>query len=200
MTQEEPKPDEEIILKISAKRDAGYAKRVAGAMTWRLQEKGFFKARAVKQDAVNTAVKAIAICNQRVAPADVTLYMQLFLRPASNNDGKSATAIEMTVQETDTPRPEKFVEYKVSGKDEKNGPQKLAEAIAGPARDGTGISMKCIGPAAVYRAILASTMARGLIFPNGFDAIVVPSWETIKKADDKVISLIKLDFWSKKII
>lgn len=200
MTQEEPKQDDEIVLKISAKRDAGYVKRVAGAMTWRLQEKGFFKARAVKQDAVNTAIKAIAICNQRVALADITLYIQLFLKEASTNDGKAGTAIEMLVQETDTARPAKFVEYKVSGKDEKNGPQKLAEAIAGPVRAENGVTMKCIGPAAVYRAIMASTMARGLIYPNGLDAIVVPSWDTITKAEDKVISLIKLDFWSKKIV
>lgn len=200
MTQEEPKQDEDIVLKISAKKDAGYVKRVAGAMTWRLQEKGLFRARAVKQDAVNTAVKAIAICNQRVALADITLYIQLFIKPASTNDGKASTAIEMLVQETDVPRPAKFVEYKVSGKDEKNGPQKLAEAIAGPARDGVGVSMKCIGPAAVYRAIMAATMARGLIFPNGLDAIVVPSWDTVTKPGDKVISLIKLDFWSKKVV
>jgi len=194
---------EEVILMVSASKDAGYAKKVAGAMSWRLREKGFFKVRAVNQDAVNTATKAIAICNQRVAAAGVVLFAELFFSKAENEDGSVATAIEMNVQEVDTARPEVFSEYRVSGKQDhdKNANNKLAEAIAAPVRDGKGVSLKCIGPAAVYRAIMASTIARGLVFPNGLHAIVVPSWDSIPNEDSEkpAISLIKLDFWGKKI-
>ena len=198
----ENQPEEEVILKVSASKDAGYAKRVAGAMSWRLREAGFFKARAVKQDAVNTAVKAVAICNQRVSAAGVVLYMELFFGKAENDDGSVATAIEMSVQEVDAPRPETFVDYRVSGKQDqdKNAAMKLAEAVAAPVREGKGVSMKCIGPAAVYRAIMASTIARGLVFPNGFSAVIVPSWDSLPQEDESKppISLIKLDFWGKK--
>lgn len=193
---------EEIVLMVSACKEAGYAKKVAGAMSWRLREKGFFKVRAVKQDAVNTATKAIAICNQRVAAAGVVLYAELFFAKAENEDGSVATAIEMNVQEVDAPRPETFSDYRVSGKQDqdKNAAMKLAEAVAAPARDGKGVSMKCIGPAAVYRAIMASTIARGLIFPNGYNAIVVPTWDSLPQEDPEKppISLIRLDFWGKK--
>lgn len=202
----EENQQDEVILKVSANKDAGYAKRVAGAMGWRLREAGFCKARAVKQDAVNSATKALAICNQRVAVAGMTLCMELFFSKADTtqpdgNDGKTATAIEMTIQETDAPKPEIFVDYKVSGKpdQDKNVAANLAEAIAAPVRDGKGVSLKCIGPAAVYRAVLASTIARGLVFPNGYDAIVIPSWESLQQEDKPPISLIKIDFFGKRI-
>jgi len=194
---------QEVVLKVSAKKDPGYAKKVAGAMSWRLREEGFCKTRAVKQDAVNIATKALAICNQRVSEAGIVFYMELFFSKAENPEGKFATVIEMTIQENDCPRPAEFVEYKVAGKQDtdKNGPMKLAEAIAAPARDGKGISMKCIGPSAVYKGILASTIARGLIYPNGFETIVIPSWSSLPQEDPNVppISLINLDFWGKKI-
>lgn len=193
---------QEVVLRVSAKKDAGYAKKVAGAMSWRLREEGFCKARAVKQDAVNSATKALAICNQRVSEAGIVFFMELFFSKAENTDGKFATAIEMTIQENDSPRPAEFVEYKVSGKqDTDNAPMKLAEAIAAPARDGKGVSMKCIGPAAVYRGILASTIARGLVFPNGYDSVVIPTWDSLPQEDETLppISLIKLEFWGKKI-
>lgn len=193
---------EKVVLKVSASKDPGYAKKVAGAMSWRLREEGFCKVRAVKRDAVNSATKALAICNQRVATAGISFCMELFFSKAENAEGQFATAIEMTIQENDIPRPEIFSEYKVSGKtdQDKNAAAKLAEAIAAPTRDGKGITMKCIGPAAVYRAVLASTIARGLIYPNGMDAIVVPSWGSLPQEGDKLpISLINLDFWGKKI-
>lgn len=193
---------EDIVLMVSACKEAGYAKKVAGAMSWRLREKGFFKARAVKQDAVNTATKAIAICNQRVSAAGVVLYAELFFSKAENEDGSVATAIEMNVQEVDAPRPETFSEYRVSGKQDqdKNAAMKLAEAVAAPVREGKGVTMKCIGPAAVYRAIMASTIARGLVFPNGYLAVVVPTWDSLPNEDPTKppISLIKIDFWGKK--
>lgn len=197
---EENQP-EEVILKVSASKDAGYSKRVAGAMGWQLREKGFVKARAIKQDAVNSATKAIAICNQRAAAADVVLKVVLFFGKADVEGDSSATAIEMTIQENDAVRPEQFIEYKVSGKpdQEKNVAMCLAEAIAAPAKDGKGVSLKCIGPGAVYRAIMASTIARGLVFPSGFDCIVIPSWQSIPQDDLPPLSLINIDFWCRKI-
>lgn len=210
----EDNQQEDVILKVSASKEPGYAKRVAGAMAWQLREKGFVKARAVKQDAVNSAIKALAICNQRAAAADVVLYMELFFSKAENDlpepkEGEqpeqepAATAIEMNIQENDAPRPAEFVEYKVSGKpdQERNLAMCLAEAIAAPVKSDKGVSMKCIGPAAVYRGVLASTIARGLIFPNGYDSIVIPTWASLPQEDKNLppISLINIDFWGRKI-
>lgn len=188
---------DEVVLKISAKKDPGYAKRVAGAMTWRLREAGWLRARAVKQEAVNTAIKAIAICNQRVAAASVVLQMDLSFSPSENDGGKPATAIEMFIKEVDAQKPANFVDYKVSGKtsEESDSPSKLALAVAQAAKDGNGITMRCIGPAAVYKGVMASTMARGTMFSNGFDTVIVPSWETAAQEDGSSISLIRIDFW-----
>ena len=191
---------QEVILKISGSKDAGYAKKVAGAMTWRLREVGFCKARAVKQDAVNSAIKALAICNERVAEAGMSFCVDLTFSEAINTEGKTATAIEMIIQEADPERPEVFLDFKVSGKSEqdKNVVKNLAEAVAGRVREGKGIKMKCIGPAAVYRAIMASTIARGLIFPNGYDCVIVPKWDTIERENAPPISFLNIAFWGKK--
>jgi stage V sporulation protein SpoVS len=190
MTQSVGRADD-IVLKVSSSKEPGYVKRVAGAMGWQLREHGLLKARAVKAIAVNTAVKAIAICNQRVNAAGITLCVDLLFDKAE----KEATVVEMTVRETDAPKPAVFMEYRVSGKPDDNATAKLAEALAAPAREGKGVSMRCIGAAAVYRAILASTMARGLVFPNGMDAVVVPSWMSLPQTDAAPISLLNIDFW-----
>jgi stage V sporulation protein SpoVS len=193
--------NEDVVLKISSKKDPGYAKSVAGAMTWQLREKGFFKVRAVKTDAVNTAVKAIAIVNQQTIPkAGVMLSMDLIFAQADTTHGE-ATAIAMTVQDADCVRPANFIEYKVSGKleDDKLA-SKLAGAIAAPVRAGKGIRLRCIGPNAVYRAILATTIAKGYIYPNGLQAIVVPTWDSIPQSDGKdPVSLIQIEFWGKPL-
>lgn len=192
-----PENIEEVILRVKSKKDPGYAKIVAGAMTWQLREKGFFKVRAVKADAVNTAVKAIAIVNQRIIPI-VTLSMDLCF--ADTGGDKDVTAIAMTVSDADGARPEAFVDYKVSGRaEEENIASKLAGAIAVPVRAGNGVRMRCIGPNAVYRAILACTIAKGYVYPNGIESIVVPTWGSFIQPDKGPISLIQIEFWGKKV-
>jgi stage V sporulation protein SpoVS len=189
--------NEEVVLKISSSKDPGYAKKVAGAMSWRLREHGYCKARAIKADAVNTAVKAIAIVNQRVKPAGVTLGVDLLFAKAE----QEATAIAMTIHEVTQPRPAEFLDYRVSGrmsddeKAEKSIINKLAGAVASPVREQKGVRLRCIGPIAVYRAILACATAKGFICPNGLCSVVVPTWDTIDQPDSKVLSLIQVEFW-----
>jgi len=193
---------EEIILKVSSSKAPGYAKRVAGAMLWQLREHGFVKVRAVKRDAVNSAVKALAICNQRVASANILFGMELFFSKTEKQDVRLATAIEILIQETDIKNGKEFVEYRVSGKEEndRTSALKLAEAIAVPVKEGKGVSLKCIGGVAVYKAILASTIARGLIYTNGMQAFVIPSWESVLREGGSPISLLRLDFAGKKSV
>ena len=74
----------EMVLRISSNQDKKYAKRVAGAMGWRLREDGVLSARAVGAEAVNSTVKAIAICNH-IEVADsyvvaVWVFRSLFFR------------------------------------------------------------------------------------------------------------------------
>lgn len=196
--------DDEVVLKIKSSKDPEYTKKVAGAMSWRLRETGFVKVRAVKQDAVNVATKAVAIVNEWVLPVGVTLSMDLFFSPADNaSGGPDATAIAMTVQDAaDAIRPEKFMEYKVSGKDSADDLlNRLAGAIAAPVRKGNGIRMRCIGPAAVYRAVMACTIAKGFIYPNGLEAIVIPKWDSIPAREEgkPPVSLLQIEFWGRKI-
>lgn len=189
-----------VILRVSASKEPGYVRRVAGAMSWQLRDHGFCRARAVKVDAVNIATKAVAIVNQRVSQAGLLLSMDLRLSPAESDDKKASTAIDMTVQDADCPRPEKFVEYKVSGKNgQKDVVTKLAGALAVPVRDGTGVRMRCIGPVAVYRAVMASCLAKGYIYSNGMDAIVVPTWDSISSTNPEKpsVSLLQIEFWGK---
>lgn len=187
--------EEDVVLKICASKEPGYTKKVASAIGWRLRDVGFCKMRSVKEASTNTAIKAIAICNQRVALAEVVLGMDLSFSRVSE-----ATAIEILVEDVGQGRPEKTVEFRVSGKnvgDSLNG--KLAEAISQSCLDGNRVSMKCIGPAAVYRAIIASTLAKGVIFSNGLSAIVVPTWSSLpSEVPGKEISLISIDFWGLK--
>ena len=192
--------EKEVILKVSGSKAPDYAKKVAGAMLWRLREQGFVKVRAVKRDAVNATIKALAICNQRVAPANVVLGMELFFSKTEKQDIKFSTAIEMMIQEIDL-RGVNFLEYRVSGKEEadRTTALKLAEAISVPVKEGKTVSLKCIGPIAVYKAILASTIARGLIYTNGMQAFVIPTWESLPRENLPPISLIRLDFIGKKL-
>ena len=190
-------PSEAVILKIGSNKAPDYARRVAGAMTWQLREHGMFRARAVKSRAVSVAVSSIATCNKRVAAAGVVLSVEPSF---SATEEARSNAIEMVVKESESERPAEMLEYKVSGKRryDKNLAVKLAEALAVPARGGKGIVMKCIGAAAAYRAMLGATMARGLIYPNGMDAVVVPFWETIIEENGSNTSVLLLEFWPKK--
>ena len=193
-------PDD-VVLKVSANRDPGYSKKVAGAVGWRLREAGFCKIRAIKADAVNTAIKAIAVVNQRTRPKGVTFAMDLTFAAADSPGQDAVTTIAMTVSETTAAAPTEMLEYKVSGKDaeaDEAAIGKLAGALASPARQGKGIKLRCIGPSSVYKAILACIMAKGFLYPNGLEVIAIPSWDTVIQGDHP-ISLIQIEFWAKKI-
>jgi stage V sporulation protein SpoVS len=195
---------EEVVLKIRSCKDAKYTRKVAGAMSWQLREKGYCKTRAVKMDAINTATKAVAIVNQWLASAGLTMSMDPIFTPVENANpgspegtGENATAIALMIEDaSDLTRPGEFLEYRVSGKDDENGVPKLAGAIAVPIRQGKGIRLSCIGPSAVYRAVRACTVAKGYVYPNGLKAIIVPTWGSLSVEGKGPISLIKIDFWT----
>ena len=191
----------QVVLRVSARKDPGYVKRVAGAISWQLRDNGFCKVRAVKVDAINTATKAIAIVNQRVSQAGLNFAMDMVFSPTESESDQNSTAIEMTVQDADSTRPGEFVEYKVAGKKsaDKDIIMRLAGAIAGPVRAGKGVRLRCIGPSSVYRAIMASCIAKGYIYANGLSAIVVPSWASMPSEEGKPpVSLLQVDFWGDK--
>jgi stage V sporulation protein SpoVS len=196
--------EKETILKISSDKDPGYVKRVAGAMGWQLREKGYCKARAVKADAVNTAVKAVAIVNQRVSKASragsgLVFETDLFFSQ-TENDKTESTAIAMTVQEADSARPETFMDYKVGGHGDTSDDvvTRLAGAMAPPLREGKGVRLRCIGPGAVYRAIRACATAKGYVYPNGIALAVVPQWATMTQGS-KAVSLISIEVWGRTL-
>jgi len=201
---EQEAKQEEVVLKIRSCKDAKYTRKVAGAMSWQLREKGYCRARAVKMDAINTATKAVAIVNQWLASAGLTMSMDPIFTPVENakpenpeGTGEHATAIALMIEDaSDLARPGEFLEYRVSGKNDEEGVSKLAGAIAVPIRQGKGIRLSCIGPSAVYRAVKACTVAKGYVYPNGLKAVIVPAWGNLCSEDKDPISLIKIDFWA----
>ena len=200
--------NKDIILRIASSKDQDYAKKVAGAIGWRLREQGLCKVRAIKMTAVNTAVKALAIVNQRIEQANMTMGIDPFFGEV--NDGKdeeNSTAIVMTIREVQIDGTKEIIEYKVSGKQEvgtatdSDLATKLAGAIAGAVRQGKTVRMRCIGPASVYRAIYAATIAKGFIYPNGYESMIIPTWTTMPSIVEggPLISLLQLDFIGSKI-
>lgn len=193
----------EVVLRVKAGRDPDYVKKVAGAIGWQLRERGCCKARAVKSEAVNTSIKAVAIVNDRVSRAGMTFEIELFFSPADPGKERSSTAIEMVIHEHDgSSQPEDTVNYKVSGKtdDREENAKKLAGAIAVQARKDKVVRLRCIGPTAVYKAVLASCMAKGYIYPNGFSSSIVPKWASFKPEEgNHPVSLLEIDFCSKKL-
>jgi stage V sporulation protein SpoVS len=196
---------EEVILRISSKKDSSYVKKVAGAISWQLRENGYCKARAVKADAVNTAIKAVAIVNDRVSQAGMAFVLDLFFSPADSGKQKNAsTAIEIMIHELDeeeSSRPDEFVEYKVSGKkNDTDASKRLAVAISSRSNEKTGVRLRCIGPTSVYCAIKACCLAKGYVYPNGLQSIVVPLWSKLILPDDSIpVSFIQIDFWTRKL-
>jgi stage V sporulation protein SpoVS len=196
--------DADIVLKVSANKDPSYPKKVAGAIGWRLREAGYCKIRAIKMDAVNTAIKAAAIINQRTKPAGVTFGLDFFFASPEDirleDEAEPTTAVAMTMHEVTSSPPAEVLEYKVSGKSEdgEEAVNRLAGALASPARGGKGIRMRCIGAAAVYKAVLACIVARGYLHPNEMEVIAIPTWDTVVQ-QDKPISLIQIEFWAKKM-
>lgn len=192
---------EDVTLKVSSKQEPGYAKKVAGAVAWRLRETGFCKIRAVKSDAVNTAVKSVAIVNQRLSSAGFQFCISPIFDKITDSK-EEATAVEMLIKEAPSNAPTESVEYKVSGKSsEPDAETKLAGAISVPAREGKTVHLRCIGPSSVYRGIYAATIAKGHIYQNGFEAIIIPTWISMPAPDEnsQPISLIQLEFWGHKI-
>lgn len=193
--------DEEIILKVSSSRDKGYSKKVAAAMGWRLREVGYCRARAIKDMAVSTTIKAIAITNERVRSAGVKFGISPTFDKAEAVDDPAAVTISVLIEAVNEDPPSAFVECKVSGKADDEGAHaaasRLAGAIIGMTSGGKGVSLKCVGPEAVYRAAMACVMARSQAYGNGMDSVIVPSWETAETSSGK-LSLIRIDFWSVK--
>lgn len=188
----------DVVLRVSANKEKGYVKRVAGAIAWQLREKGFCRVRAVKVDAINTATKAIAIVNQRVSRAGLKFAIDMVFSPTDADGDHSSTAIEMTVQDTESTQPEEFVEYKVSGKKTSEDIiSKLSSAISIQVRNGKGVNLRCIGPYAVSRAITACCVSKGNIYTNGLNAIVIPSWDSLPSTEKgkPPISLLQISFW-----
>lgn len=215
---------DEVVLRIASKKGPEYVKDIAGAMGWQLRENGYCKARAIRANAVNTAIKAVSIVNGRTSWAGMSFGVDLSFSPADSGRDppaevdehelepeqkengqpatKPSTAIEIHVHECNTSnKPADVVEYKVSGKyardNNDKSASKLASAISATSIKGKVVRLRCIGPSAVYRAILACCIAKGNVYSNGLESRVVPTWATLKGTDgSSSISLLQIDFWT----
>jgi len=189
--------EEEVILKVSSSKEKGYSKKVASAMGWRLREVGYCRARAIQAVAVNSMIKAVAITNERVKSAGIKFGIAPVFGKAEATDDPLAVAISIMIEAVANDPPKALNECKVSGKKDEGDHEaatRLSKAVIGMSSTGGMVSMKCIGPEAVYRAVLASVMARSNAYANGMEAMIVPSWETAETKSGKT-SLIRIDFW-----
>jgi len=196
-----PLPDD-VVLKVSgSKRGQEYTKSVANAICWRLRDAGFCKACAVKMDAVNTAIKAIATTNKKVQKAGVVLSVDLSLADVPAKEGEPLKGVSMTIQETPIPKPAQFVEYKVSGKGDglEELAVKLAYSVASLIRQGKGVKLRCLGPASVYKAVLAVITAKKGLLGERTELAAVPEWSSLTKAgSSETVSLIVIHLWGGK--
>jgi len=196
--------DKEVVLKVSSSQEEGYCKKVAGAISWRLRESGFCRLRAIKAEAINSAIKALAIVNGRLGKQTEDKKLVFCFDPIFENvkddSGKSSLAISMKITEVfeEENPPAEFVEYKVSAKKDENDNNKLAGAISAPVREGKGVRMRCIGKASTYKCICASVLAKGYVYSYGLGAVMVPTWHTIQsdKSETGQISALQIDFWA----
>jgi stage V sporulation protein SpoVS len=163
---------------------------VAAAMGWQLRDYGYCVARASGVDAVNTTMKAVAICNHRTQAVNVTLCVEAELDRIE--PGKPDMAVQMTIHEVDSQRPTKMRPYRISGQG--NSDNKLVQSLLRSIQTGDGVSMNCIGPSAVYRAVLAFVNIRLMLLPK-IETVMVPLWESILDKNQTPLSLIRLDVW-----
>jgi len=184
----------DVVLRIKGSDEPGHTRKVSSAMAWLLRENGYFVGRAVKQKAINQAIKSVAALNQQVAKANIVLSLDLSFK--RTDDG--IMAVEFVASEAPTERPSEFKEYKVSSKDseDEKAISRLATAIALPCNENKGIRLSCIGPDSVYKAVMASIVAKGYIYANGFESVFIPNWRTI--GENKKVSLINIEFFGKK--
>lgn len=61
----------------------------------------------------------------------------------------------------------------------KSSPASVAGAIAGLVKDGSPVSLQCVGAGAVNQAIKAVAIARGFLIPAGFDISCAPTFSDI---------------------
>jgi stage V sporulation protein SpoVS len=171
-------------------------------MQWRLREKGFFKARAIREVPVSTAIKAIATLNERVSSVDVVLEADVSFAKFDGDPGgrqKAPTVIEMLVKESDEEVPRNLPEFKVSAKDTSEaGIVKLSKAISMACGSGRGVRLRCMGAGSIFKAIMACIIAKGQMFSSGKTSRLVPQWLTIIE-DEKPISSILIDFWCSSV-
>ena len=169
-----------------------------GAMQWRLREKGFFKARAIREVPISTAIKAIATLNEKVSVVNVVLEADVSFSKFDGDMGgreKAPTVVEMLVKESDEELPRNLKEFKVSAKDTSEAAiVKLSKAILMACGSGRGVRLRCVGSASIFKAIMACIIAKGNLFSSGKTSKLVPQWLTIIE-DEKPISSILIDFW-----
>ena len=194
--------EELVVLKVKGSKDPGYPKKVANAICWQLRDHGRCEMRAIRDEAVASAVKAIATANKKVEAADVTLSFDAVFAPLESSEDTSQSVLAFTIQEVSTERSGEVEEYRVSARkhsDEKEV-SKLAGAIASEIRKGKTVVLRCVGPFAIYKSVRAVVMAKGYVFANGILTEAIPSWKILEKEsrDGKDIQLVLVEVRSKK--
>lgn len=201
MNEEEQNEEKSVVLKVKGSKEPDYPKRVSNAICWQLRDHGVCEMRAVKDEAVAAAVKAIAMANKKVEPAGVTLAFDPVFSSLESLEGTSSTVLAFTVKEISTGQTEK-IEYKVSARNHEDDKEvsKLAGAIAAMIRKGKTVILRCVGPCAIYKSVRGIVIAKGFVYANGILLESIPSWLTLhgEGKDGGDVSVLAIEVRSRK--
>lgn len=193
-----------VVLKVGGIKDKDYVKRLSNAICWQLRDFGACTCRAVKSEAVYNNIKAIAISNCKVKKANVLLSIDCsfdLLKEAYSTN--NMVAISTIIQDSVIPRPDKFVEFRVSGdknnKDDYKSSCKLAGAISALLRQDNGIILRCMGSASVFKAICAIAFAKKYTLKDKIAINSVPNWSVTNKINEDLINFIQIEVWGQKV-
>jgi len=83
------------LIKVSAKSSVN---KVAGAIAMSLKEKGYIEVRAMGPNAINQAVKALAVSRGHLAPGGTDLSCVPSFEQVNVEDGETRTAIKFKIR------------------------------------------------------------------------------------------------------
>ena len=168
-----------VTLKVRGSKEPDYAKKLGNAICWQLRDHGICEMRAVKEEAVTAAVKAVAVANKKVKEAGVTLSFDAVFSSLESSEETSQSVLSFKIQEVEAESNDN-VDYKVSARNHEDEKEvaKLAGAIAAMVRKDKTVILRCVGPAAIYKCVKAIVVAKGYVFANGILLESIPFWKT----------------------
>ncbi|KAL6766956.1 EZY7 [Auxenochlorella protothecoides x Auxenochlorella symbiontica] len=171
----EDEQDLQNFIKISSREEP---KHYASKIAWNARGDRHMPLIATGAPAINIAIKAVAIARKYLEKDELELMCQPAFRDRKMGASLALYLSSVPAAELSSTLNSEFGELTV-GKNSK--PQTVAGAIAGRARDGTGVVVTSIGPDAVCNACVATCHARIYLEDDKIDVRAIPIFEEVEK-------------------